>query len=229
MHTPCVYTHVHPLTCMGCVWHVYRCVLNAVYAAAEEHVDPACLYGCAPPPLPEPSSLSPCWHRCRYDAIINRMPAQRTREVLEAAKRAGGGGGGGRPTTAATAAADGNRSGGGDGGSGGGSGVGCPTIDYPVLEGPMEYLMGGGDFWDFGASDEVAADLGRRPWGSKRLLSNLKAWMTTISNALLPPSPALSRLLPPSPSPSLAGRSCARSSASSPRPRLPLDDLLMTP
>ena len=48
--------------------------------------------------------------------------------------------------------------------------------------------MGGNDFWEFGPNtietyEELAPFLSsRRPWGSKRLLSNLKAWLTAISN-----------------------------------------------
>lgn len=40
-----------------------------------------------------------------------------------------------------------------------------------------QYVMGGNSFWRFGASAETDS---AHEWGDKRLLSNLKAWMTLI-------------------------------------------------
>ena len=36
--------------------------------------------------------------------------------------------------------------------------------------------MGGDSFWEFKGAG------GERGWGPRRLLSNLKAWLTTVSN-----------------------------------------------
>ena len=45
---------------------------------------------------------------------------------------------------------------------------------YDVLDGPVEYVMGGNDFWEFGPAPE-GTGMSQRKWGSYRLLSNLKA------------------------------------------------------
>jgi hypothetical protein len=55
----------------------------------------------------------------------------------------------------------------------------------------MEYLMGGNGFFDFAPSKIASySDLtpfleSGRAWGSQRLLSNLKAWLTAISNSTM--------------------------------------------
>ena len=60
------------------------CVLSDVYAAAESYVDPLCSSSC--PEAERNRSTSPCWAKCRYDAIVNRMPKEETAKVLETAK-----------------------------------------------------------------------------------------------------------------------------------------------
>ena len=40
----------------------------------------------------------------------------------------------------------------------------------PFLDGPVDFVMGGDGIWNFGR------------WGSRRTLSNLKAWLTQLSN-----------------------------------------------
>ena len=117
------------------------CVLTALYQAAEEHLDAACLGKCDL--ASRNDSTSYCWTTCRYDAILNRMPTARILEVLGNAK----------------------------------SSASCPPTLYSALDGPVEYLMGGDSFWDFGDPK-----LSPRGWGSRRLLSNLKAWLTQMSN-----------------------------------------------
>lgn len=138
------------------------CVLNDLYAAADPYVTPACLDDC-PEAAQMPGgtaalpSYSPCWERCRYDAIINHMPQHETRALLEAARTNGS----------------------------------CRAVRYEVLDGPMEYLMGGNGFFDFAPSKIASySDLtpfleSGRAWGSQRLLSNLKAWLTAISNSTM--------------------------------------------
>ena len=51
---------------------------------------------------------------------------------------------------------------------------------YALLDGPVETVMGGRDFWDFGRDSGGAT--GGRPWGKLRALSNLRAWLTSVSN-----------------------------------------------
>ena len=46
----------------------------------------------------------------------------------------------------------------------------CDGPLLPLFDGPIEHIMGGNDFYSFGK------------WGSKRLVSNLKAWLTKMSN-----------------------------------------------
>ena len=93
-----------------------------------------------------------CWNHCFYDAVIERMPAAVTRRVLATAQ------------TDAT----------------------C-TLRYEILHGPTEWLMGGAHFWRFGPTpaDELASPRAQAPWrewGAQRLMSNLKAWLTAVSN-----------------------------------------------
>ena len=138
------------------------CVLNDLYAAADPYVTTACLDDC-PEAAQMPGgtaalpSYSPCWERCRYDAITNHMPQHETRALLEAARTNGS----------------------------------CRAVRYKVLDGPMEYLMGGNGFFDFAPSKIASySDLkpfldSGRAWGSQRLLSNLKAWLTAISNSTM--------------------------------------------
>eukprot|EP00316_Scyphosphaera_apsteinii_P000693 CAMPEP_0119316536 /NCGR_PEP_ID=MMETSP1333-20130426/39898_1 /TAXON_ID=418940 /ORGANISM="Scyphosphaera apsteinii, Strain RCC1455" /LENGTH=545 /DNA_ID=CAMNT_0007322209 /DNA_START=129 /DNA_END=1766 /DNA_ORIENTATION=- len=51
----------------------------------------------------------------------------------------------------------------------------CNALDHDLLHAPFEYFMGGDGFWDFGERKYGG-------WGKMRLISNLRAWLTKVSN-----------------------------------------------
>lgn len=51
----------------------------------------------------------------------------------------------------------------------------CQPTKYDLLDGPFDYIMGGDGFWDFGPKAKGG-------WGNQRLISNLRAWLTNMSN-----------------------------------------------
>lgn len=124
------------------------CVLAAVFAAAREHVSPSCASSCPALHSVANAIKGTLDNACWLECHYNAIVHRMPKETI-------------RRVLSNAMRPDAT----------------CEPALPPFLDGPIEYVMGGAAWFDFGATDVFES--GR---GHQRLISNLKAWLTSVSN-----------------------------------------------